>query len=64
MVSAVFLFVRSFYGTNIMLSFHLLAIFTVKCNDSVSFFFLFPSFLFCSLNSFFSIKGNCCFFEL
>ena len=51
MVSAVFLFVRSFYGTNIMLSFHLLAIFTVKCNDSVSFSFLFPSFLFPSLRT-------------
>ena len=29
-----------------VLSFDLLAIFTVKCNDSVSFSFLFPSFLF------------------
>ena len=29
-----------------MLSFDLLAIFTVKCNDSVSFSFLFPCFLF------------------
>ena len=29
-----------------MLSFDLLATFTVKCNDSVSFSFLFPCFLF------------------
>ena len=29
-----------------MLSFDLLAIFTVKCNDSVSFSFLFPCFRF------------------
>ena len=29
-----------------MLSFDLLFIFTVKCNDSVSFSFLFPCFLF------------------
>ena len=43
-----------------MLSFNLLAIFTVKCNDSVSFSFLFPCFLCSSLgpNSFF------CVFEL
>ena len=47
MVSAVILFMRSFYETcNDMLSLDLLAIFTVKCNDSVSFSFLFPCFLF------------------
>ena len=37
--------------TNVMLSFDLLAIFTVKCNDSVSFSFLFPCFLFYSLRT-------------
>ena len=49
-----------------MLSFNLLANFTVKCNDFVSFSFLFPCFIFSSLrtNSFFSIKGNYCVFEL
>ena len=48
-----------------MLSFDLLAIFTVKCNDSVTFSFLF-SFFFVKdqNNSFFSIKGNRCVFEL
>ena len=48
-----------------MLSFDLLAIFTVKCNDYILSAFL-PCFLFYSLrtNSFFSIKGNCCVFEL
>ena len=33
-----------------MLSFDLLAIFTTKCNDSVSFSFLFPCFHFSSLS--------------
>ena len=32
--------------TKVLLSFNLLAIFTVTCNDSVSFSFLFPCFLF------------------
>ena len=32
--------------TKVLLSFNLLASFTVKCNDSVSFSFLFPCFLF------------------
>ena len=32
--------------TNVMLSFDLPAIFTIKCSDSVSFSFLFPCFLF------------------
>ena len=32
--------------TNVMLSFDLLGFYTVKCNDSVSFSFLFPCFLF------------------
>ena len=31
---------------SVMLSFDLFAIFTVKCNDSVSFYFLFPCFHF------------------
>ena len=66
MVSAVILAMHLVSETNVMLSFDLLAIFTIKCNDSVSFSFLFPCFLFSSLgpNSFFSIKGNCCVFEL
>ena len=44
--------------TKVMLSFNLLAIFTVKCNDSVSFSFLFPCFL-CS-----SLWTKICVFEL
>ena len=49
-----------------MLSFNLLVIFTIKSNDSVSFLFLFPCFRFLhqGSNSFFSITGNCCVFEL
>ena len=43
-----------------MLSFDLLAIFTVKCNDSVSFSFLFPCFLFYSL----SVKDQIASFQL
>ena len=52
--------------TNVVLSFNLLVIFTIKSNDSVSFLFLFPCFLFLHQgpNSFFSIKGDCCVFEL
>ena len=34
------------------------------CHDSVSFSFLFPCCIFSSLISFFSIKVNCCVFEL
>ena len=49
-VSAVKLFMRS-PETNVMLSFYLLAIFTVKCNDSVCFSFLFPCFLSYSLRT-------------
>ena len=36
--------------TNVMLSFNLLG-FTVKCNDSASFSFLFPCFLFSLLRT-------------
>ena len=51
-----------------MLSFDLLAIFTVKCNDYILLAFL-PCFLVFIFiregpNSFFSIKGNCFVFEL
>ena len=51
-----------------MLSFDLLAIFTVKCNDYILLAFL-PCFLVFFFiregpNSFFSNKGNCCVFEL
>ena len=53
MVSSVVLFMRSD-----MLSFDLFAIFTVKCNDSVSFSFLFPCF------HFFSVKDQTASFQL
>ena len=46
--------------TNVWLSFNFLAIFTVKCNDSVSFSFLFPCFLFYSL----SVKDQIASFQL
>ena len=59
------LFTRSFLRS--MLYFDLLAIFIIKCNDSVSFSFLPPCF-FSSLrtnsNSFFSIKAYHCAFEI
>ena len=42
---------RKVSKTSVMLSFDLLAIFTVKCNDSVSFSFLLPCFLFSSLGT-------------
>ena len=45
MVSAVILVKHLVSETNVMLSFDLLATFTIKCNDSVSFSFLFPCFL-------------------
>ena len=45
--------------TNVLLSFNLLAIFTVKSNDSVSFSFLFPCFLF----YLFSIKDQIASFQ-
>ena len=49
-----------------MLSFDLLAIFTVKCNDSVTLIFFLVLFFFVKdqNNSFFSIKGNRCVFEV
>ena len=60
MVSAVILFLRSDFvsevsETNVMLSFHLPAIFTVKYNDSASFSFLF---------SFFFVKDQIASFQL
>ena len=51
MVSAVILVMHLVSETNVMLSFDLLATFTIKCNDSVSFSFLFPRFLFSSLRT-------------
>ena len=38
-------------GTSVMLSFDLLAVFTIDCNDFVTFSFLFPCFLFSSLRT-------------
>ena len=51
MVSAVILVMHLVSETNVMLSFDLLDTFTIKCNDSVSFSFLFPCFLFSSLRT-------------
>ena len=54
--------------TNVMLSFDLLAIFTVKWIDYILLAFLSCLLVFFFIcywpNSFFSIKGNCCVFEL
>ena len=52
MVSAVILFTQSFSRA------------MSCCHDSVSFSFLFPCCIFSSLISFFSIKVNCCVFQL
>ena len=43
MVSIVIFILCEVSETNVLLSFDLFAISTVKCNDSVSFLFLFPS---------------------
>ena len=59
MVSAVILVMHLVSETNVMLSSDLLAIFTIKCNDSVSFSFLFPS-----LFSFFFVKDQTASFQL
>ena len=59
----VILFTRGFLRS--ILLFDLLPFLTVKCNDSVSYSFLFPCFFLRSgPNSFFSIKANHCVFEL
>ena len=59
----VILFTRSFLRS--ILWFDLLAIFTVKCYDSFSFFFLFPCFFFVKDQTAFSqLKANHCVFEL
>ena len=56
MVFAVIVYAKS-SETNVMLSFDLLAIFTVGCNDSVSFSLLFPV-------SFFFVKDQIASFQL
>ena len=68
MVSAVILFMRSFRDQCHVVIRPSCYFHCQKCNNSVSFSFLFPCFLFSSsgtnANSFFLIKGNCCIFEL